>query len=156
MHSRLTPTVRALVVAGGLLGVLGAVPLHAQDSTSPPPPPAGGRGMMRGGMRGGQRFDPYKGITLTADQKTKLDTIRAKYRQKGDSLRTANPGDMSVFRGLMESEQKEERDVLTADQQKVYDANMKEARARMEQMRQRMQQNGGQGAPPPPPPPPQQ
>jgi len=148
MFSRFTTTLRVLTVAGCLLG---AASLHAQDSTTPPPgPPPGGPGAPggmhggRGGMRGGPRFDMLKGITLSADQKTKIDGIHEKYRKQMDSVRT-NKGDRSAFRGLMESQMKEERDVLTADQQKVYDENLKEMRDRM---KQRMQ-----NAPPPPPPP---
>jgi len=106
--------------------------------------------MMRGGGGGGGRFDPFKGITLTADQKTKLDDIRGKYRKQMDSLRTSGSNDRTAFRGLMEAQMKESRDVLTTEQQKVYDDNVKELQ---ERMKQRMQHGQGGGDAPPPPPP---
>lgn len=96
-------------------------------------------------MMRGQRFDPFKGITLTDAQKTRVDSIRKAYRTRMDSVRTSNSGDRDAFRKLMESQAKDVRGVLTADQQKVYDEN---AKAMQEEMHNRMRNRPA--APPPP------
>jgi Spy/CpxP family protein refolding chaperone len=95
-------------------------------------------------MMRGQHSDPFfKGITLTDAQKTRIDSIHKAYRTRMDSLRTSNSGDRDAFRTLMESQNKDVRGVLTADQQKVYDENVK---TMQEQMRNRMH---NRPAPPP-------
>jgi Spy/CpxP family protein refolding chaperone len=140
MFNRISTAVQILAVAGCLVA---APTLSAQDSGGPPQGGRrGGPGMMRG-----HRPDPFKGITLTEAQKTRIDSIHKAYRTRMDSLRTANTGDRSAFRTLMESQGKDVRGVLTADQQKVYDANVK---AMQEQMQKWMRNR------PAPPPPPQQ
>jgi len=112
-----------------------AAPSAASPADAPPPP----RG--KGGMRGA---DPLAKVTgLTDDQKTQIKTIRDASRAKVEAL----PDDDSkraAMRGIMMDTNKQVRAVLTPDQQKQFDAAMKQMMNR--------RKKGGDDAPPPPPP----
>jgi len=97
--------------------------------------PGGGRG-GRGG-RGGPREDMMlRGITLTADQQSRVDAIRQKYRSQREGLDPRNnPDDRQKMMDLMRQQSDEIRAVLTPDQQKVYDQNVAEMRQRMQERR---------------------
>jgi Spy/CpxP family protein refolding chaperone len=111
----------------------------------------GGRDGRGGpGGRGGQgRGDQLllRGITLSADQQQRVDTIRARYRGQMDQMRQQSGGDRDAnrtqMRTMMEKQTAEIRAVLTPDQQTLFDQNMAEVRSRMER-------GGGRpgGAPP--------
>lgn len=126
---------------------------HAQDSAAPaapaaapsapaastdeaPPPPRAKRGK---GGRGA--MNPLMGVSnVTDDQKAKAQEIMADTRKKAQE---ADPGDrMQIFQDGM----KQVRAILTADQQKEFDANMA-------RMRNRRKKGGDNGDAPPPPPP---
>jgi Spy/CpxP family protein refolding chaperone len=105
-----------------------------------------GPGEGRGGRgRGGPREDMMlRGITLTADQQSRVDSIRQKYRAQRQALDPRNnPDDRQKMMDLMRQQSDEIRAVLTADQQKVYDQNVAEMRQRMQERR------GGPGGGPP-------
>lgn len=107
-----------------------------------------GRGPGRGGpggFRGEQAL--LRNITLTADQQQRVDSIRARYRAQMEQMREQSGGDRTAMRGqmrtMMEKQQAEIRDVLTPEQQRQFDQNVADMRARMER-------GGGRpgGAPP--------
>lgn len=110
-----------------------------QPAPSRAPGGAGGPGGGGFGARADEML--FKDITLSTDQRTRIDSIRASYRAQMEQLRQSG-GDRSQMRPLMEKQQADIRAVLTPDQQTVYDKNVADMRARM-------QQGGGRrGAPP--------
>jgi Spy/CpxP family protein refolding chaperone len=104
------------------------------------PEPQGQGEMRRGGGMGGMLL---KDITLTDAQKDQIKTIREKYMPQQMELRKATqatgaPPDAPTrdkMMGLQEKQAADIRAILTADQQKVFDANLKEMRDRMEARR---------------------
>jgi Spy/CpxP family protein refolding chaperone len=104
------------------------------------PEPQGQGEMRRGGGMGGMLL---KDITLTDAQKDQIKTIREKYMPQQMELRksvqaTGGPPDEATMKRMMDLQEKQAADIraiLTADQQKVFDANLKEMRDRMEARR---------------------
>jgi Spy/CpxP family protein refolding chaperone len=104
------------------------------------PEPQGQGEARRGGGMGGMLL---KDITLTEAQKDQIKTIREKYLPQQMELRkatqaTGNPPDEATrakMTGLQEKQAAEIRAVLTADQQKIFDQNLKAMRDRMEALR---------------------
>lgn len=77
-----------------------------------------------------------QGITLTADQKTKVDSITTKYRAQMPPFTRGTPPDSATrakMRALFGNQDEEIRALLTPDQQKVWDQNVTEMRNRMQQ-----------------------
>ena len=77
-----------------------------------------------------------QGITLTADQKTKVDSITTKYRSQMPPFTPGTPPDSATrvkMRALFGNQDEEIRALLTPDQQKVWDQNVTEMRNRMQQ-----------------------
>ncbi len=99
-----------------------------------------GQGDRRGGGMGGMLL---KDITLTDAQKAQIKTIREKYLPQQMELRkaaqgTGGPPDEATRSKMMDLQEKqaaEIRAILTGDQQKVFDGNLKEMRDRMEARR---------------------
>lgn len=77
-----------------------------------------------------------KGITLTADQQAKLDAMMAKHHTERQSAapdgNRADPAAREKMRAEMQKRYAEIREILTADQQKVFDANIEEMKQRRE------------------------
>jgi Spy/CpxP family protein refolding chaperone len=92
-----------------------------------------GRGGPGGVGRGEQAL--LRNITLSADQQQRIDTIRTRYRAQMEQMRGQNSGDRDAnraqMRTMMEKQQAEIREVLTPDQQRVFDQNVADMRARM-------------------------
>jgi Spy/CpxP family protein refolding chaperone len=92
----------------------------------------GGMGGGRGGMSAEERkAKMFEGITLTADQKTKIDTIMAQTAKKQAEMMAGMQAggppspEMRTKRQEMQAEQtKAIKGVLTADQQAAFDKNM--------------------------------
>ncbi len=107
------------------------------------PPEQQGQGEMRRGGGGGMGGMLLKDITLTDAQKAQIKTIREKYLPQQMELRKAaqaiggapDEATRSKMMDLQEKQAAEIRAILTADQQKVFDANLKEMRDRMEARR---------------------
>lgn len=95
----------------------------------------------QGGGGGGGRMDPaaraaaqkaamFAGITLTAEQTKKIDELQAETAKKQQELR-AGGADMRSEEGMAKmmelrtNERKAIRELLTAEQQPVYDENLK-------------------------------
>jgi Spy/CpxP family protein refolding chaperone len=115
----------------------------------------GGQGQGRGMMEAPKSGEGVlKGITLTADQQKKVDSIwkatepmrmaqMEKMRAMRESGTRPDSATMAAMRAQRQVHVKEYRSLLTADQQKVFDKNLAEMRER----------KGGRGAGPGGPPP---
>lgn len=68
----------------------------------------------------------FEGITLSSSQQASVDSIRAAYRGRMSSAQTG--GDRSQMRQMMEEQRTAIRNVLTADQQRIFDANIEKMR----------------------------
>ncbi|HEY4218068.1 MAG TPA: hypothetical protein VGM67_13075 [Gemmatimonadaceae bacterium] len=90
----------------------------------------GGGGGRRGGGGGGaaQQAAMFKDITLTAAQKTSVDSITKVYADKSTEIRNSANGDMASVQPKMMENTKARNEayktVLTADQAKAFDANV--------------------------------
>ena len=141
--------VLAVVVASLVSGAS-----FAEAQTASPAPQAA-RHAMRGGMRGEHR-GALKGIELSDAEKAKLKEVRQKYapeqkklaesmkpamqearalRQKGDTAGARaviekNKAGREQFAALRTREQAEVRAALSADNQKLFDQNVKDREAR--------------------------
>lgn len=125
--------IRMAITGVAFLGVASVASAQAPQGT----PPQGGHRMGRGEM--GQML--FAGIELTDAQKDQIQKINEKYRAQREALRPADgqmPGSpddatrakMSDIRTKSHSEY---RAVLTADQQLIFDKNLADMKARMEQ-----------------------
>ncbi len=98
---------------------------------------AGGT-QQQGDRRGGRNAE-LNGIELTDAQKVQLEAIQKKYQPEMMSIRNdmMNGGDraelMKKAADLREKSAKDIRAILTPDQQVVFDKNLAEQRARMEE-----------------------
>ena len=109
-------------------------------------PAAAQQGGPGGGGRGGFART-MNGIELTDAQKTKVGEIQAKYQPELQAIRESMQGGgdraeaFTKMQAVRDKMNPEIRAVLTADQQVIFDKNLAEQKARMEQMRQ----GGGPG-----------
>jgi len=144
-------------LAGAMALAFGAASAaSAQDAPPPGAPPQGGRphGRMTH-MSADQRAQMdailFKGMTLTTDQKTKFEKLNVaqetEMKALFDSLggRPADDAGRQRIRALREKQQKQFRAVLTKDQLPIYDKNVAELKAIMQQ---HMQARGNGGPPP--------
>ena len=145
---------RSWITAVAVGGVLVACAQKPAPTTTPAPAqtdvaPGGGMNDGMGGRRGGpgggmgRRMDEmlFSGITLTTDQRARIDSIRATYRAQNEGLDPRNnPADRDTMRQRMQAQMTEIRAVLTTDQQAVFDRNVADMRSRM---------RGGADGPPP-------
>lgn len=93
---------------------------------------AQGGGQGRGGP-GRQMEMLMQGITLSDAQKAKVDSIQQSFRAQMPAFTPGQPPDSAARAKRMEIMGKQNaaiRDVLTADQQKVFDKNVEEMRNR--------------------------
>ena len=80
-----------------------------------------------GGDRQGRMMNMlFEGITLSPSQQASIDSIRADFRSRMGSRE--NGGDRSQMRQAMEQQRTAIRNVLTSDQQRIFDANMEKMR----------------------------
>ena len=96
----------------------------------------GGGGGQGGGGRAMERL--MAGITLTDKQKASVDSIGQAFRAQMPPMQQGTRPDSATRAKMGEVRQKQYaaiRTVLTADQQKVYDKNLEEMRAAMNQPR---------------------
>lgn len=103
-----------------LLAVLGAFAAPAAQAQG-----GGGGGQGRGGNRMEMLM---QGITLTDAQKTSVDSIATAFRAQMPPMQQGTPPDSATRAKRMEVMQKQlaaVRTVLTPDQQKVFDENVK-------------------------------
>lgn len=76
-----------------------------------------------------------EGITLTPEQRTKVDSVTARYAGQMPAFTPGAPPDSATrakMRDLYQKQDGEVRALLTPDQQKVWDANVEAMRNRMQ------------------------
>ena len=116
------------IAALGVALVLGSTVASAQGG-----PPAGAQQQGQPG-RGGRGNPQLAGIELTADQQAKMAEIQAKYAPEMQAIRdlmaTDRAGAMKKRADLNAKMQPEQRAILTAEQQAVFDKNVAAAKAR--------------------------
>lgn len=133
-----------MAIAGAAF--LGVASIASAQGTPPQggPPPEGGRA-----GRQGMTQMLFAGIDLTDAQKDQIAKIGDKYRAEREALRPQGGAPMgppdSATRAKMDDirtkSTTEYRAVLTADQQKIFDKNVADLKARMEaRMKQQQQQ----------------
>lgn len=94
-----------------------------------------GQGQGRG-MGGRQMQMLMQGITLTADQQTRVDSLNNAFMEQMRAMGRPEPGDekaMTERRELMAKHQQAVRALLTKEQQAVFDKNVEDMKARMSQ-----------------------
>ena len=166
-------TFRRSSAAVGLALVLAAGAVQAQQTT--PDERGGRRGAPREELRGqrgpGRQGPLLRGITLTAAQQEQLRAINQKYAAEGRPLREAmrpamqearaarQRGDTAAARrawartatqrqqalALQERRTAEVRGILTAEQQRQFDANRAEMKTRMEERGKELGEGGRRG-----------
>jgi Spy/CpxP family protein refolding chaperone len=120
----------ALIAAGMLFWAAGAHASTTGQGTSQDTTQRADSGATR--MRRDRLADALKGIQLSNAQRAKVDSIRAKYR---DSITALQPGPgmsqdkRQQFRNLMRQQFADIRNVLTSEQQQVFDKNVEQMRA---------------------------
>ena len=119
---------QALLVAAMLMGISTAA--VAQD-----PQPQGGQ--RQGGGRGNQMAMLMQGITLSAEQQVKIDSITAKSGAARRELMQDQSMDQDARRAkgreMMTKQNDDVKAVLTDDQKKVFEKNVADMQARMQQ-----------------------
>lgn len=115
-----------VLVAAMLVG--GSAAATAQD-----PQPQG----QRQGGGGRQMAMLMQGITLSADQQAKVDSIGVRYTEQRRALMQDESLDMDARRAkgreLMGKQRDEIKAILTDEQKKVFDKNIEDMQARMQQ-----------------------
>lgn len=135
---------------------LSAVPLMAQDTSTPPPPQQGGDGRPMMGRPGPAQMQERQlermttELNLTPDQVTQIKGIQADTHKQMLALRddTSTPQEdkRDKMMAIRKVSQEKVRSVLTDDQKTKFDAMQTRMRER------RGERDGGNGAPPPAPP----
>jgi Spy/CpxP family protein refolding chaperone len=132
------------IAALGVALLAGSTAVAGAQAATQAPAQQGGPG--QGGGRGGFNRT-MTGIELTEAQKAKVAEINAKYQPEMQAIRESMQGGgdraeaFTKMQALREKMTPEIRAVLTAEQAAIYDKNVAEQKARMEQMRQ----GGGPG-----------
>ena len=124
------------MAVAGIALCAGASVASAQGTPPAGAPPMGG---PQGGQRGGRGMAMlFEGITLTEAQQAQVDSISAKYRAERQKMMPngmgGGPPDESMrakMTEMMEKQNVELRAVLTADQQKTFDANVEKRKQMM-------------------------
>jgi Spy/CpxP family protein refolding chaperone len=106
------------------VAVVAVLALAASPALAQNPPPGGP----------GRRLEMlFNGITLTPAQRAQVDSIRARYRAQMPAVTPGTRPDSATREKMREHFRRMAdaiRGVLTADQQKVWDKNVAELRAR--------------------------
>ncbi len=120
-----------LSIALGALGSAAILAFAASAAPAQSPSPGGRPG--RAGFAERRMQALLKDITLTAAQQAKIDSIRARYTAQLPALTPGTRPDSATrakMREVFQHQDDEIRGVLTADQQKAWDKNLAEMRAR--------------------------
>lgn len=125
------------IAALGVALLAGSTAIAGAQAATQPPTQQGGPGGGRGGFN-----RAMNGIELTDAQKTKVAEIQAKYQPDLQAIRESMQGGgdraaaFTKMQAIRDKMNPEIRAVLTAEQQAIFDKNLAEQKARMEQMRQ--------------------
>lgn len=132
--------IAALAMSGALAACAQKPEPAPAPATTPQPSVAQGGGMGEGmgrgmgmGPEGRRRMEEMllNGITLTSDQRTRLDSLQARHQSEMQGLDPRNnEGDRAKMRQMMQSHMAELRALLTPEQQTVFDRNVEEMRSR--------------------------
>ena len=104
--------------------------LSAAGAVAQAPPPAGpppGQGQGPGGFAARRMQALLQGITLTAQQQAKFDSINTAFQSSMPAFTPGSPPDSAAMARRREMSQKRDADlraVLTPEQQTVWDQNM--------------------------------
>jgi len=116
------------------LGALGSAAILALAASAAPAQSASSGGAPgRAGFAERRMQTLLKDITLTAAQQGKVDSIRARYSAQLPAVTPGTRPDSATrakMRDVFRQQDDEIRGVLTADQQKTWDKNVAEMRAR--------------------------
>lgn len=128
------------IAVAGLALCAGATVAGAQGAPSGTPSQGGQPGMRGQGGRGQSMM--FEGITLTALQQQKVDSIRASYRAERQKMMPngmgGGPPDEAArekMSAMMDKQNADIRAILDDTQKKVFDKNIEEMKKRREQMR---------------------
>jgi Spy/CpxP family protein refolding chaperone len=124
---------RKLIVAAAAMLALGSTSAIAQGGGG------GGGGGGGRGMNPAQMKEMYfAGITLSAEQNTKVDSIMKSYADMNAAMRADQSMDQQARRAKMQENRTKQMDalksVLTDDQKKVFEKTMADMAARQQQM----------------------
>ena len=125
------------IAALGVALLAGGTAVAGAQAATQAPTQQGGPGGGRGGFN-----RTLSGIELTEAQKAKVAEIQAKYQPEMQTIRESMQGGgdraaaFTKMQAIREKMNPEIRAVLTAEQQAIFDKNLAEQKARMEQMRQ--------------------
>ena len=124
------------IAALGVALLAGSTAVAGAQAGMPAPTQQGGPGGGRGGFN-----RSMNGIELTEAQKTKVAEIQAKYQPDLQAVRESMQGGgdraaaFTKMQAIRDKMNPEIRAVLTPEQQTIFDKNLAEQKARMEQMR---------------------
>ena len=128
----------------GIALCAGASVASAQGGPPAGAPPMGQQGGPGRGGRGMQAL--FEGITLTADQQTKVDAINTKYRAQMQELMPngmqggpPDEGTRKKMDEIREHQTHDIRELLTDDQRKIFDENIATQKKRREEMMKQRQ-----------------
>jgi|SRR5215203_4568482 len=130
------------IAALGVALLAGSTAIAGAQAATQAPTQQGGPGGGRGGFN-----RSLSGIELTEAQKTKVAEIQAKYQPEMQAIRESMQGGgdraqaFTKMQALNDKRNPEIRAVLTPEQQVIFDKNLAEQKARMDQARQ----GGGPG-----------
>ena len=125
------------IAALGVALLAGGTAVAGAQAATQAPTQQGGPGGGRGGFN-----RSLNGIELTEAQKAKVAEIDAKYAPELTAVRESMQGGgdraeaFTKMQAINDKRNPEIRAVLTAEQQAIFDKNLAEQKARMEQMRQ--------------------
>jgi Spy/CpxP family protein refolding chaperone len=125
------------IAALGVALLAGSAAVAGAQAATQAPTQQGGPGGGRGGFN-----RSMNGIELTDAQKTKVAEIQAKYNPDLQAVRESMQGGgdraaaFTKMQAIRDKMNPEIRAVLTTEQQAIFDKNLAEQKARMEQMRQ--------------------
>lgn len=127
--------IRLAIAGAAFLGVASVASAQGQQGAQGGPPQQGGQW-----GRGGASM-VFAGIDLNAAQKDQVQKIMDKYKAEREALRPAGgqmqgPPDDATRAKMADIRTRstaEYRAILTADQQKIFDKNVADMKARMEQ-----------------------
>jgi len=111
--------VRFAALAAVLVLAVSAMPAVAQQPGPPPGGPGGGQGRRMAAL--------LNGITLTAQQQVRIDSIQAAFRTQLPAFTPGQPPDSAAMqqrRELMTRQDSTVRAVLTPEQQAIWDRNL--------------------------------
>ena len=125
------------IAALGVALLAGGAAVAGAQAATQAPTQQGGPGGGRGGFN-----RTLSGIELTEAQKAKVAEIQAKYQPEMQAILESMQGGgdraagFAKMQALNEKRNPEIRAILTPEQQVIFDKNLAEQKARMEQMRQ--------------------